>query len=438
MKSLFRPRFVRETDGAMGIYGLILFFTICVIIGLSMDVANGYKVRSELQVAADTAGHTALYNRLADGKDAAITKAVNVAAHNLSTSDAGSAITAADITFGTWDAVAKVFTPDPNSTSAVMVAARRNASRSNAARTFLLSTVGLSAWEVATNSVSETYRPPCLREGFVGENVVDLQSNNGFYNGFCLHSNGSVKVNQNNYFEAGTVVSMPNMSNLALPASGFVKNDGLLAALRESFYNIRILDRIAPIIASLTAGSNTYMPAYVTNKTVKTITIASASTKLSATNLVAGNIYYVSCSGNKKLTIDNNVTLKKVVVMTNCTVNFSQNDKLEDVVIGTTNTADDSINWSSGFQIGRDDTCATGGGAQLLTMGGMKSAAALMAFGAQLLAIKSINFTANADGIEGASFISGDTVSGTSNMSMGFCGSGMEQNFEVDYYRLAY
>ena len=438
MKSLLRAGFVRETDGAMGIYGLILFITICVIIGLSMDVANGYKVRSEMQVAVDTAGHTALYNRLADGKDAAITKAVNVAAHNLGTSDAGSAITAADVTFGTWDANTKVFTPNPNSTTAVMVTAHRSASRLNAVKTFLLSTVGLNAWEVTTQSVTETYRPPCLREGFVAEKVVDLQSNNGFYNGFCLHSNGSVKVNQNNYFEAGTVVSMPNTNNLQLPASGFVKNNGLLAALRESFYNIRILDRIAPIIASLTAGSNTYMPAYVTNKTVKTITIASASTKLSATNLVAGNIYYVSCSGNKTLTIDNNVTLKKVVVMTNCTVNFSQNDILEDVNIGTTNTADNSINWSSGFQIGKDDNCATGGGAQLLTMGGMKSAAALKAFGAQLIAMKSINFTANADGIEGASFIAGDTVSGTSNMSMGFCGSGMEDNFEVDYYRLAY
>lgn len=52
--------FLKETDGAIGVYGLILFATIGMIVGLSMDVANAYKVRSELQVAADVAGHTAL------------------------------------------------------------------------------------------------------------------------------------------------------------------------------------------------------------------------------------------------------------------------------------------------------------------------------------------------------------------------------------------
>ena len=43
-------RFVHDTEGAMGVWGLILFMTICTIVGLSMDVSNAFKVRSEMQV----------------------------------------------------------------------------------------------------------------------------------------------------------------------------------------------------------------------------------------------------------------------------------------------------------------------------------------------------------------------------------------------------
>ena len=58
-------------------------------------------------------------------------------------------------------------------------------------------------------------------------------------------------------------------------------------------------------------------------------------------------------------------------------------------------------------------------------------------FGGQILALGDILFTANADGIEGASFVAGGNVEGTSNMTMGFCGNGMEDNFEAEYFRLA-
>ena len=42
-----------------------------------------------------------------------------------------------------------------------------------------------------------------------------------------------------------------------------------------------------------------------------------------------------------------------------------------------------------------------------------------------------------AEGIEGASMIAGGLISGTSNMSMGFCGKSVE-GYEAEYFRLAY
>jgi hypothetical protein len=86
--------------------------------------------------------------------------------------------------------------------------------------------------------------------------------------------------------------------------------------------------------------------------------------------------------------------------------------------------------------VGKPDKCADGGGAQLLTMGGFAAASDLELYGAQIVARNDIEFAARADGIEGVAMVSGTTVSGTSNMNMGFCRTGMEDNFQADYFRM--
>lgn len=436
--------FLKETDGAIGVYGLILFATIGMIVGLSMDVANAYKVRSELQVAADVAGHTALVYRIPKGKDTAIQMAVDNANYNLTASGAQSAIKATDVVYGRWDADAKVFTPDANSTSAVMVTARRNKDRANSVGTFVLSLVGLKSWDVSAASVTETYRPSCLREGFVAEKEVDIQSNNGFENGFCMHSNQSISINQNNYFEAGTIVSLPDLNDLDIAASGFKKNDGLLEALRESFYNIRVINRITTIIDALksgdlvtlrqmTAGDPGSSMAYITNSAPITVNACN----LTMSNLTEGRIHIIKCN----TTVKPSGNFKKVAIVTTAPIQFASGTVFEDAVIATSSTDAMSFKGPSGnnnkVTFGKDDDCAAGGGVQLVTKGGAHFAAGLNMYGSQVLAAGAINFAANADGIEGVSLVSADTVSGTSNMKMGYCGIGMGGNFEVDYYRLA-
>jgi Flp pilus assembly protein TadG len=440
-----RP-FLKQTDGAMGVWGLILFLTICVIIGLTMDVANGYKVRSEMQVAADVAAHAALVSRIRDGKDKAIQNAVAVAAGNLSTAKGvGGAVKASDVVFGHWNSDARVFTPDPSSTEAVMVTASRNKSRANGVETFLLSTVGLTSWDVRTNAVMETYRPGCLREGFVAEKMIDIQSNNGFEDGFCMHSNTSISINQNNYFEAGTIVSMPDLDNLQIAASGFKKNNGLIEALRESFYKIRVLKRIDDIIKALKTGDlvalkgmSSGVPASTVEYVSNAIPLTVASCNVTMSNLTSGRIHIIDC--NSTLTLGGNFA--KVAIVTSAPIRFSHGTVFEDAIIATESTDSMSLKGPSGnnnkVTFGKNDACAPGGGVQLVTKGGAHFAAGLNIYGSQILAAGSINFAANADGIEGVSMVSGDTVSGTSNMKMGYCGTGLEDNFEVDYYRLAY
>ncbi|MFN0115497.1 MAG: TadE/TadG family type IV pilus assembly protein [Paracoccaceae bacterium] len=424
--------FLAAEDGVATVFNLFVFMMMAILLGLSIDVANAYKARTQMQIAADTASHAALYARATNTSANAITKAVNVATYNMGNDKEGTgAIKVSDVEFGTWNDQTRVFTVSATSKSAVRVTAIRNTARGNGVSTYLLEFIGLKDWDVKTTSVATTYRPACLREGFTAKGIVDIQSNNGFYNGFCLHSNTYISINQNNYFEAGTIVSMPNTDNLQLPASGFTKNVGLAAALREAFYQVRIVSRIQPIITSLLAGETTYRPDYITSGTVINI----SGKTVSPSDFTLGRVHKLMCNSGNKVTL-NNGTYKSVVIIASCPVTFSNGVILEDVVFGNSSTDSKSYSSPSGLQIGKDDHCVAGGGAQLLTLGGASFASKMQTYGGQIIAVGDVSFAAQADGIEGTSIVSGGRIDGTSNMTMGLCNAGMEDNFELDYYRV--
>jgi hypothetical protein len=246
-----------------------------------------------------------------------------------------------------------------------------------------------------------------------------------------VHSNTHVELQQNNYFEDGVTVSMPDSGTIVIPKSGFEKNEGLEDALRDGSYNIRILNRLDDLISDVGSYASEAVPDYITAAGVVAI-----GTSPKAADFVSGRIHRASCGGIGTLTLPG-VTLSKVVVVTDCKVKFSNGAALENSVVATSNTSDKSVSAPSGLRIGANDDCAEDGGAQILTKGSVDVAAGVEFYGGQVIAAANISFTANADGIEGASLIAGGEISGTSNMSMGFCGSGMEDNFEVPYFRLA-
>ena len=433
MKRLSLQKFLRGQSGAMTAFGLFMSLSGIVIGGLAIDVANAIKSRTELQVAADVTAHAALYVRDMEDEITAVQAALDIAQVNLPSEIYGSVLTADDIRFGYWDRENQIFTPDHGSKDAVMVDISRLVEKGNGVGTYFLNFVGLTNWDVRRAAVFETYIPVCFREGFVAEDVVDVQSNNAYLNGFCIHSNDHVEVNSNNFFENNTVVSMPDKQDIVLPNSGFETNDGLQSALRDGSYQIRILNRLQDIIDDLSVAGPDYTPDYISGTGVVNL----AGKNLDASDFVSGRVHKASCSGGQSLKLASGTVLTDVVLVTNCKVQFGQGTTLDNTIVATTNTSAKSMTAPSSLQIGRDDSCAPDGGSQLLSMGGMEFPADLKVFGGQLIAQQDIAFAANANGIEGASFISGGTISGTSNMTMGFCGSGMERNFEAEYFRLA-
>lgn len=424
--------FCVEEDGVGSVYGVFAVVLTMGIGGYAVDVANVMTSRTDLQIAADSVAHAALLKRELGTASAARAAALNVSTANLSVAEVGQIIHSSDIVFGDWDPDTRTFTARESSRSAVQVTARQNAANGNPIATFMLRIVNFEQWNLDVKSTFTTYRPTCLREGFVAEDMVDLQSNNTYTNGFCIHSNEYVSLNSNNTFEPGTIVSMASLDDLELPNSGYRTNIGLSEALREGSWNIRILKRIDDIIAGVTNPSSPFYPSYITHSTPVTLTTRTVR----QSDLAPGRIYTASCSGGASLTIDNNVQVDKIVLVTSCKIKFNQGVVLTDTVIATTDTSSKSMTSPSGLQVGKDDNCALGGEAQLVTAGSMEFPADLRIYGGQLLAKQDISFAANANGIQGAQMVAGGIISGTSNMNMGFCGNQETANFQVDYFKL--
>ena len=425
----------QSEDGAMTVFSVFCFITALMVGGLAVDVTNVMMERTRLQVAADAGAHAALLARDKMTESAAKTEGVRVANLNMPKTLYGDILTTSEISFGNWNPANASFTAVAGSRNAVLVQPKRNPATQNAVATYVLKIVGFNEWSLKVDSIFTTYRPTCLREGFVAEGVVDLQSNNSYSNGFCIHSNTYVSLNSNNYFAPGTVVSMPDTSDIQLPNSGYKTNTGLSSALRSGSFYIRIVPRIIEIIAGLNANESRYVPGYITSNLVVTLDPKQAITQAM---LVPGRMHNMTCANSNAANVSNGVTFQNIVLRTNCVIKFGQGVILQNTVIATSSTDAKSLNAASGLQVGTNDNCAVGGGAQLVTMGGMAFPSDLKVYGGQLLAKGDIQFAANANGIQGASFVAGGIISGTSNMSMGFCGTGMENNFEAEYFKMTY
>lgn len=437
--------FVGEESGSATMLSLQFTLITLVVGGLSIDFNKVIADRTTLQLAADSAAHAALYTRETETADVAKAKAVETIQVMIAQDYYDGAMAETDVEFGTWDDDTSTFTPSTTSKTAVRVKAEMTTARGNASRNLLLGLVGRDTFNVETASVYGTYQPPCFTEGFVAEEVVDIQSGNSFFDGFCLHSNQYVSLNQGNYFEQGTVVSMPDLADLDLPTSGFEANEGLDLALRQGAYRLRLLNKLPSMIEGLWFADPDSLPRNVDNSTGGPlmgndpslfVVLPAGNGKVVPSDFEPGRINTLQCSGAGKLTFEPG-TYSNFVFINDCEIKFNEGVVLEDVIIATSNTSAKSFNSPSGFVLGRNDNCAPGGGAILMTMGGVDVAAQLEVYNGQILAMSDIEFAAKADGIQGASFISYGQITGTSNMNMGFCGgSGMENIYVADYFRM--
>lgn len=437
-------RFQRREDGGLTVMNVFFLSAIAILGGLAIDVANVVSARTQLQVAADTAAHAALVEREWHSAQEAKDKALAVALQNMPQAQFGEVLKPQNITFGDYDRTTGQFTADVNSRNAVLVTTERLSNNGNPVTTFLLQFVGLWDWDIRTSAVFETFIPTCLLEGFVAESVIDIQSNNSYFNGFCLHSNSYVTINNNNFFESGTVVSMPDTTDMVvnITGNGEDKNEGLQDALREGKWFIKILNRIDLIADGLQDRHSRYSRDYTNNFNVIQINVDMPSLKqgnkyvIEPNDLQRGRVYKVSCN-KVDLVNKGSGVFDRIVLIADCPVEVSGGLKFTDSVILTTYAGDNAFKSPANIVLGEDDACAAGGGVQFVAKGNIDFSAGVELYGSQIIAGGDVEFTSNANGLQGASIVAGGRIDSTSNMNFSFCGSGMEHSFLAEYFRLA-
>ncbi|MGA9433191.1 MAG: pilus assembly protein TadG-related protein [Roseobacter sp.] len=474
-------RFMTREDGAATPFAIFIFCIFVAVGGLAVDFNKAVSERTQMQLATDTAAHAAAYTWEFQDIDTSTTTALETINGMLPDIAYRDALLASDIEYGFWDPTTLSFTRDPNFVedkgsdlrSAVHATAQLEEARSNQSRNILLSIIGQDKFSIRADTVYIAYYPPCFTEGFVADAVVNMQSNGIYTDNFCMHSNTYVTLNQNNFFEGGTVVSMPSLDDLDIPNSGFEKNEGLQAALRQGAYRLRILAQMPKMYESLRAGKHKYaaMAGITQNGTtlypidysstgnqglteeeiqaaITAMDSTGDSSLMDALPRMNGNdtgkktmtpmhfaprnrIFRAECTGNGDITMTAG-HYKDFVLVTDCPINFSNGVILDGVVIAT-----EADVVGSHVQIGMDDNCTIGGNASVWTMGSFQVASGMEGYGAQILAWGDVNFTANPDSLEGISVIAYGEIDGTSGGAVGYCdGEGLEDFATARYFRM--
>lgn len=428
-------RFSRNTEGGISVLSLQLFLMALLIGGLALDTGNALSSRFQLQMAADSAAHAALYTRELASESDARAAAHEIVEASMPKDSYGVVLSNGDIQFGTWDHANQRFTRDESSVSAVKVTARRDRGRSNGLETFFLRIIGFFHWDMASTSIYETYLPACLKAGFVSGGPLTLSGPQVFPAGFCLHSNDHVILATRNGFDAGARISMPDRARLETKQGEIADQPGLAEALRDQAFQLRAVHRLAEIEAGLLNKDSRYWRPYITSDQVVRYT---ASGGFGPSSFATGTIYSVSCDGDQKLVLGTDIVLLEVVLLTNCPVIISNGGVIHDSVIVTTSTRPDAIATEAGAEIGRADNCEPGGEAQLLSHGGADLSRGVSIHGGQIIAAGAVKLNLPDGGIEDLAVVAGASLALEVKGPPGYCkqtdGAG---KFLFSHFRLA-
>ena len=345
----------------------MLFALICIGIGgLAIDSANVWSVKQRLQSATDISAHAAAISMVfpddPDGPTGTPTEvAIATLLANAPEAQFGVALQASDVEIGFWHPVAgKVIESHldelgNNLDKAISVTARLDGEVGNVVPTFLLKLIGFDYWKVSTRSVFIRDTPWCVDGGFIAAGMVDIASNNAFYNGFCMHGNEGVDVNDNVIFGEGVRLSMPDSASiddggmLALKGTTYDWADGKDNQIGDQWLepSLSTVASITAIKAALLDPYSPNLPDYFNNQVPDVIEInVTPATPLTADQLASGAIYDISCP-NKGLDIPDDIVISDVIIIADCKINFGQGAVISSSTILTTNTGTQSMNGPS-------------------------------------------------------------------------------------------
>lgn len=333
--------FVSDADGAVTVFSLFLFAILLIFSGIAIDYANGERIRSQLQAAAD-AGAAAAILRLSDQSEARA-RAIELASVNAPKVRHGNVVVAKDVVFGRWNRSVKRFEAGVSPINAVEVTARRAVANGNALPTFLMRLVGVDWLNVQAHTVTLSMPGDCTGSGFFSRGRVASGSNNDYLNGFCLYGDLGVKIGSDTYFEIGTSIEMPQLSDFTQSGD----NAGVEHALRQATFTLTLSELVPGMVTAMRSGNlaAANLPKYINHvRHVKDIT--------ASTVLEANTLYIVE----EVADIGSNVELSNIAIVAGKEVKTGSNVRMHNVVLATTSR----ILFGSNNDFGTSDYCDRG------------------------------------------------------------------------------
>ncbi len=196
-------------QGAASVWAIYMVLITMVLGALTIDAANGWRVRNQLQITADAAALAAAA-KLPDTA-AARALALEVAQKNLGAGEA--ALSAEDVRFGTW-VEGQGFAETEGEANAVRVTAARTTARGNALETVMMPLVGVDALEPGASAIAVSASTEsaggalgCEDAMILTSAYMDTGGGNTLKGNICLHGKTGLHTGGGDYYAGGVQLS---------------------------------------------------------------------------------------------------------------------------------------------------------------------------------------------------------------------------------------
>jgi Flp pilus assembly protein TadG len=299
--------FVSDEHGGMTAFSLFGLVICLMFAGLAIDVTNLHRQKELITVAADAAaqaGVIALSEKKATAEVQSI--ALTAAEANAPATLVGkTTVGAADVQLVHFNArTRKLEAGTPN---AVQVTLHRDSTVENPVATGLLRFAGVDAFEVAVTSVAYFGKPGnCTSsDGIYAKGTVTLTSGNLIGASYCVHSQTSVWMPQQNFFEEGAGLSMPNLETCGVKCFD-TANPGVEDAKFEMNLPLpSVSDHIAMVKAAMLAPSSELKTTFFADKKLAPSLSALVDAKImnagAASKLVKGSVVTLTAAQYNEL-----------------------------------------------------------------------------------------------------------------------------------------
>jgi hypothetical protein len=336
-------RFRREQSGVATPLMLFAVVSLLMMTGLAMDYANAVRTQSRLQALADSSALAGAM-RLPSA-DQARSEAMSMALLNGNQLREGPMLRTEDIEVGRWSRVSQTFDPHHPRPNAVRLVTRRDETAGNSLPTVLLRMVGVDRLGLSADAIAVRTTRLCSGSGFFSQQTTTVSNTNHFHNGFCLHGEGGVSINNSNVFAGGASISMVDTRNF----SEGTGNIGARESLLPYSHVFTVPDRVMPTIEMMRSGDLTMLPDFITRGPVHRGSINSNF------NLVPGTLYIVTGSVN----LGSNNIHRDVAIVAAGNISVGSNTNIDRMVLAS----EGSINFNTNNFIGTDDPDACLAGA---------------------------------------------------------------------------